>query len=47
MHRYVGGLVSTVDLLEYGLAGPNFDSRGLAAIRKQAEILVQKLAPGY
>ena len=45
--RYVGGLVSTVDLLEYGIAGPSFDSRGIAAIRRQAEILTQKLAPGY
>ena len=45
--RYVGGLVSTVDLLEYGFAGPSFDSRGIAAIRRQAEILTQKLAPGY
>jgi hypothetical protein len=45
--RYVGGLVSIVDLLEYGLAGPSFDSRGIAAIRRQAEILTHKLAPGY
>jgi hypothetical protein len=44
--RYVGGLVSTVDLLEYGIAGPSFDQRGLNAIRKQAELLVQKLSPG-
>ena len=39
--RYVGGLVSTVDLLEYGFAGPSFDSKGIAAIRRQAEILTQ------
>jgi hypothetical protein len=45
--RYVGGLVSTIDLLEYGFSGPSFDSNGLAAIRKQAEILVHKLAPGF
>lgn len=44
---YVGGLVSTVDLLENGFAGPSFDSRGIAAIRRQAETLTQKLAPGY
>ena len=45
--RYLGGLVSTVDLLEYGFAGPSFDSRGITAIRRQAEILTHKLAPGY
>ena len=47
MTRYLGGLVSVVDLLEYGFLGSPFDPRGLAAIRKQAEILAHKLAPGY
>ena len=45
--RYVGGLVATIDLLEYGFAGENFDKNGLRAILNQAEVLVRKLAPGY
>lgn len=47
MSRYVGGMVSAIDLLEYGYSGTPFDPRGLEAIRRQAEILVQKLSPGY
>jgi hypothetical protein len=43
----MGGLVSTIDLLEYGFGGPSFDPRGLTAIRHQAELLAHKLAPGY
>jgi len=49
--RYLGGLVSAIDLLEYGFGpggrGKGFDPKGLEAVRKQAEILVHKLAPGY
>lgn len=40
-------MVGTIDLLEYGLAGPAFDKAGLQAILKQAQILAEKLAPGY
>jgi len=47
MGRYIGGLVSAVDLLEYGFLGSPFDPRGLEAIRKQAEILAHKLGPGF
>jgi hypothetical protein len=39
--------VSTIDLLEYGYFGTPFDHGGLEAIRRQAEILAHKLAPGY
>ena len=48
--RCLGGILSTVDLLEHGF-GPGghqtpFDPKGLQVIRRQAEILVHKLAPG-
>ena len=39
--------MSTIDLLEEGFGGPFFDPQGLIAIRRQAEILAKKLAPGY
>lgn len=42
----MGGLVSAIDLLEYGFGGPSFDPRGLTAIRQQAEHLAHKLSPG-
>jgi Glycosyl hydrolase family 47 len=47
---YLGGLLSTIDLLEHGL-GPSPkpsppDQKGLQKILHQAETLVQKLAPG-
>ena len=45
--RYVGGLLSTIELLKAGFAGPSFDKAGIAAIQKQVVTLVQKLAPGY
>jgi hypothetical protein len=45
--RYLGGMLSTIDLLEYGIAGPGVDKDGLLAIQKQAEILARKLGPGY
>jgi hypothetical protein len=44
--RYMGGILSTIDLLESGLGGVNFDSQGLLALRKQAETLAKKLSPG-
>src|SRR5271170_6802968 len=41
-------MLSTIDLLEYGMLGPEFnDSRGLLAIQKQIQLLVHKLSPGY
>jgi hypothetical protein len=45
--RYVGSLVSTVDLLENYPDAPSVGSASLIALRRQAEILVQKLSPGY
>lgn len=42
--RYVGGLVSVVDLLEFLTDAPQYNTSGLIS---QAEVLVNKLAPGY
>ena len=42
----MGGMVSTIDLLEAGFGGSTFGQEGLIAIRKQAEMLAHKLAPG-
>jgi hypothetical protein len=46
MRRYIGGLVSTVDLLEYSSDVSSIDPGYLTALRNQAELLVQKLSPG-
>jgi hypothetical protein len=43
----MGGLLSTIDLLESGFGQVNFDSEGLLALRKQAETLANKLSPGF
>jgi mannosyl-oligosaccharide alpha-1,2-mannosidase len=45
--RYVGGMLSMIDLLEYGFGGPNFDKSGLRALLAQSVLLTKNLAPGY
>ena len=45
--RYVGGLVSTVDLLEYFLDKVDVEQNLVDGLRRQAEVLVRKLAPGF
>jgi hypothetical protein len=47
IRRYVGGLLSTIDLLEYWSGAPSIGSEHIVAILGQAELLVHKLSPGY
>jgi hypothetical protein len=47
IRRYVGGMVSTVDLLEFFQDAPAVDPEIRTALRNQTEVLVGKLAPGY
>lgn len=47
IRRYVGGMASTVDLLEFFPDAPAVDPEIRTALRNQAEVLVGKLAPGY
>lgn len=47
MSRYVGGLVSICDLLEYSSDESPFQAERIDSIRHQAQVLASKLSPGY
>ena len=45
--RYVGAMVSTIDLLEYYPNAPKVDPAQIEKLKAQALTLVHKLSPGY
>ena len=46
-YSYVGSIVSTIDLLEFFPNAPKVEPDLIQKLRRQAEVLVHKLSPGF